>query len=297
MLSVLFWFLSKLSKKYTHTVTFKTEYINLTEDKILQNKLDETISVTIEAFGYNLLGYNLKSPKLKIDLNSIQYKKGNSYYYLPNQQLTALQNQMSSNVKIIRVSPDTINFEFGILKSKKIIIKPDVKINFKPGFNLSEPLIISPQTITVTAPDKQLDSIQFIYTEKFIIDDVSENFTKKLKLLLPKQSSNLKFSDDDVKVNAKVEKFTEGKINLYYTIVNVPKDINIDTFIKSVNLTYKVSLNNFNKVNQNDFIIECDYLVAKKNGLNYFLPTIKKKPKSVSDIKIEPNKIEFLIRK
>jgi hypothetical protein len=71
----------------------------------------------------------------------------------------------------------------------------------------------------------------------------------------------------------------------------------ISTYPKEVKVVYQVALTDFNKIPENGFRVQCDYKQTEDNGLDYLIPKIVDKPEIIHDVKIVPNKIEFLIKK
>ncbi len=290
----MFWFLSKLSKEYINIVEFKTKYINIATNKQLQNVPLETVSLILKTNGYNLISYKLRKPKLKIDLSNIQKLKNKNYYCILNKQLSNLQSQLNAETTIVAVNTDTIFFDFGILKEKKIKIVSKLKLNFKNGFYLTDAINLEPNIITISGPEKLIDSIIQVETKQIVYENVFKNINKKVAL---NTLESIKYSIKEVKVTAKVEKFTEGNLELLFTLINVHDSINISTFINKVMVTYKVSLRNFDKISAKDFKIICDFNKTQKDSLNYLIPEFIIKPSLVSELIIKPSKIEYLINK
>ncbi len=296
LLSILFWTLSKLSKEYIHTVTFKAKYVNLTKNKILQNKPNAILQVVLKASGFKLLGHNLHSSTLKIDLKNVQRKR-QKFYFITNNHLSEFQTQLSSEETIIQIKPDTIFFDFGKLKSKKIKVIPAVKIDLKEGYNLLGGVKTTPEIITVTGPEKQLGLLDEVKTVLVTLKNVSKSFKKTVALDIPKTLNKVHFSKTDVVIKGDVEKYTEGSLYVDFEIKNIPNGFNITTLSKKVKITYKVSLDNFNKIQASDFKVVCDFKKTQSEGLNYLFPILIKQSNMVSDIKITPKTIEFLIKK
>ena len=48
---------------------------------------------------------------------------------------------------------------------------------------------------------------------------------------------------------------------------------------------------------KNSFVIQCDYRHTENNNLEYLIPSIVDMPEILFDVKLIPNKIEFLIKK
>lgn len=288
--------MSKLSKEYTHTVKVSTNYVNFSNDMELHNSPIKKIDIVLKTSGFNLLRYSLINKNIDIDLKRLQ-KKGKKYYYLTNSNLSSLQDQLKIDETILRIYPDTIFFDFGKLNSKEISIKPNIDINYKPGYGLVGKLDISPKKVIINGSNDQINKVNFIETEKLELKNVIKDFEYKLKLEIPKDYHKINFSTNEITIKGVVEKFTQASIDVPFLLVNVPKNIKVTTFIKTVNITYIVSLDNYDNINKNDFKVICDYNNLENSDSNFLIPTIKEKPNLISNIKIKPKKIEFLIKK
>jgi hypothetical protein len=71
----------------------------------------------------------------------------------------------------------------------------------------------------------------------------------------------------------------------------------ISTYPKEVKVVFQVALSDYNKISENSFKIQCDYKHTEDNNLEYLIPKIVEKPDILFDVKVIPNKIEYLIKK
>ncbi len=294
--STLLWTVSKLSKEYTHTVNLTTNYINFSNDKELQNEPEKTLDVVMKTTGFSLLNYNLFHKKINIDLKLLQKNK-NKYYYNTNKNLSSLQAQFPIDETLLRVYPDTIFFDFGKLGKKKIDVKTHINIEYKSGYNLVGSLEINPKIITINGTEDQIKIINEINSKPLNLKNVKDSFEYTVALDIPKEYNKINFSTKEITIKGIVEKFTESSKNVSFELINVPKNHSIKTFIDKVKVTYKVSLENFDRISESDFQIICDYNKVKNLNTEFLIPEIIKSPDLVSNIKLSPNKIEFLIKK
>jgi hypothetical protein len=100
-----------------------------------------------------------------------------------------------------------------------------------------------------------------------------------------------------VTVSGKVEKFTERTLEVDVKVNNVPNSYRISTFPSKVKVVFQIGLSDFNKINEKDFEVVCDYRLIESDAIDYLIPKIKSKPNFVGSVKIIPNKIEFLLEK
>ena len=77
----------------------------------------------------------------------------------------------------------------------------------------------------------------------------------------------------------------------------MPKNHIISTYPKEVKVVFQVALKDYNKITKNSFVIRCDYKKTTKNNFEYLIPEIIEKPEILFDVKVVPNKVEFLIKK
>ena len=294
MLSFLFWMLIKLSKNYITDVKFDLVYIDEPKNKLLQNNSDNTITLTVNTIGFKLLRYSLKSKKLNYSLTDLEKKKGTEYYSITKSKINYLQAQFQAETIVLKVKPDTLYFDLGVKKSKKVQIIPKVNFQFKPGFNLTNRYTLKPEFVTISGPTKFVDSIQSVATELLELSDVAASFDVPVKLVNDLDAISL--SIDQVNISGEVEKITEGSFNLQFKVINLPRNQIISTFPKEVKVVYQVALKDYNKITENSFVIQCDYRETIDNNLEYLVPKIIEKPNILFDVKIIPNKIEYLMK-
>ena len=297
LLTSIIWLLIELSKITNSTAVFKIEYKNIPTGMLLQRKPTSEISIALKAPGFSLLKYKIKKNKVALNLNKV-VKANSNYYLLPNQQKAYLNAQLPGETEVISVLKDTIFIELGKNKSKKVPVNLQLGIKFKLGYNLTAPLKIIPDSVTITGPAKYVDSIKELSNTLLELNDVHKNIYKELDLKLPPKNSNVILSTTKVIVKANVDKFTEGSFNIPVTIINKPEGIKINTFPNTIEVIYQAGLSNFNKITKNSFLVVYDYKQYEKDTLTQFLtPIIKQKSEFISSLKINPSQIEFLIQK
>lgn len=285
---------SKLSKEYTNTIAFDIEKINVPIENVILNdslKLD----ITLKTHGFKWLKYYISKPKIKIDFNNDVDKK--KHVFLWNKSKAYLNNtQFDEQVELLNISPDKLTFRYDVNLVKKVPVKLNATINFDPGYDLSDKLISDPDSIVVIGPKILVSEINHLETEEAIFNDVKSNLEEVTKLKLPENTSDLKFSTNHVIIKAHVEKFTEGTLKIPVNIINAPKGTKIKFFPKEVNVSYYISLSHFNSVTNKDFEVVCDY--TKTIGdQSLLVPELVKSPKTVKNVKIDQQRIEFIITK
>jgi hypothetical protein len=263
--SILIWLLITLSKEYTISVDFPVSYIDISQNKLLQDTPTRELEIVLRATGFKILKTRFYTKEIKISASRLFKKKGTTHFLLVDPQ-------------------------------KQQIQKPNLKIKYHVGYDLSEKIKVTPDSVFVSGPENYISSVTSIDLLQISMDDVKMDFTKKASIQIPKGIKNLKFDSKEITVSGRIEKFTEGTFEVRYQIINVPEGMVIKTLLKKVQVTFIVGLSNFNKLSENSFQIVCDYNVSNESNLGYLIPKLLHKPLEIKSYKLVPNKIDFLIQ-
>lgn len=293
--ALFFWLLIKLSKEYKTIISFPVEYVQVPQDKIIQDAPLQQIEIQVRASGFRLVGLSIFGKKIQLDVRKAQRKSSSNYYFISSNHLIEIQNQISNKYVLEQVLQDTIPLSLGQLTSRMIPVKGDFDITYKLGYHLTKPIELKPDSVLVSGPKEQIDTLQNLQLQPMVLNELSESINTIVSI--KEVSSMIKFTQKEVKIIGEIDRFTEGNLNVPFSIINLPKDVNVNTFPTTLNIVFQVGLNNFNKVNASSFQVICDYQHSIDNGLNYLIPKVIAKPDFVTSVIVNPNKVEFLIQK
>jgi hypothetical protein len=154
---------------------------------------------------------------------------------------------------------------------------------------------LNPRNVTISGPEKVIDTINEVYTEDITLQDLSASFSQEIGVRSPHEAVDL--SEQKVSVIGEVDKITDGSFSIPFEVINLPRNYLISTYPKEVKVVFQVALKDFNKIPENSFRVQCDYKQSEDNNLDYLIPVVVEKPEIIFDVKVIPNKIEFLIKK
>lgn len=284
---------TKLSKQHTNTLVFNIEKINVPQDRVILNDSSTILSLTLKASGFKWLKYYINKPKVIVDFSKDVYEKESVYVWSKSKAF--LNNtQFDKQVELLNMSPDTLVFRYGVSMVKKVPVVLNSKIEFSQGYDVLGDYIFKPDSIQIIGPDLIVSEIENIETDTIVLSNIKTDILERVKLKLPKNNKELKFSNTDIVLEALVEKFTEGTLKIPITVINVPKGVSLNFFPKAVNVSYYVNLSNFNSVKNKDFKVICDYNKIGDNQ-SFLIPELIKYPKSIKKSKINQQRIEFVI--
>jgi len=265
------------------------------ENFVILKDSTHKLDITLRTYGFKLLRYYMSKPTVTIDLQELD-RKNNHYIWTNIRGMAHLNSQFDENVKIMAVKPDSVILKFDRNNVKMVPVQLNSDVIFKPGYDLSENYTLIPDSVKIMGPKILLDSISAIQTQVLSAKDIKSDLELSLPLILPDSSENLVYSHKKITVKGKVDKFTEGTIDVPVDIINVPKDISINYFPKEISISYYTSLTNFSAISRKDFIVECDYNDLIE-GRTYLEPVIIKYPEKVKNVRLNNKRVEFIILK
>ncbi len=295
-LSTLIWMLITLSKEYRTSLTFGVRYTNIPQNRLMLGDNNNSLTMSINANGFKILRTRIQNSTLELDASLMQQDAKGRFYLLLSRQQPLLQEQLLSDVFIQNILTDSIYLNLDVLASKKIAVRPNVKINYHVGYGLLDKMVVKPDSILVSGSKQQLDTMQYLDHKSLILKDVKSDFDQEVDLLI-QNSDGIKLSQEKVVISGKVDKFTEGTLKVPFSLMNVPADMKITTLTEEVSVVFVIGLSDFNQISPSSFKVECDYEYSRSKNLTYLIPKVSQKPKSVKSVKIVPQTIDFLIQK
>lgn len=293
-----FWFLNALSKTYTVDIVAPVHYVNFPNNKTLSNNLPEQFDLTIEAHGFTILRHKLSLLVMPLEFNvndltnNRMTKSKKSNFAFPTRQfLSELSYQLSNEVKILSMNPDTLFFKFGQMGQKRVKVKPVVQVKLKKQYQISGDIETIPDSVTVNGPQSALDTLRFAYTKAQRFNAVDQTIQSEA---LVSPIKELYFEQQVVKLNIPVEEYTEAQQSVPIGLINQPVNANVKLFPSKVKISFLVGLSRFSEIHPEDFKLTVSYedIIEGKQRLKI---KAESTPAFLYELKITPEEIEYLI--
>ncbi|HNW89950.1 MAG TPA: YbbR-like domain-containing protein [Bacteroidales bacterium] len=296
------WLMIKLSGTYTHNVVVSVHYKGIKKNKILLPASDTLLIANIQSSGYNIIYNRLLNDdyNLELDLNQYPEKLNNNIYEINIESSTLirrLENYFKSGEKVASLYPANLKIRLERAYTKKVPVKPNVDITFKKQYSVYKHIYLEPDSIFVTGSRKVTDAIKFVETEKTEQKNLSENTFLELKLINPLNKFVLRYSANQVKMYIPVAEYTEEYVDIPLSFESVPKDYQIIAYPNKIRCYFNVSIPDYEKISVESFkagINEKEIFHSKHHIAKVIL---KKVPSYARVQRIEPDNIEYLIRK
>lgn len=294
LLAVIIWIFSQFSKVYNEVIEIPVKYINAPLDKYITEDNPEKLMLQMEATGFSLSYYSLFPPTLHIDVSKARVEDGEILYVI-DEHREEIQSQLGISFEQSHFVNGVIAIQYQQRKEKVVPVYPRVNVEYAVGYAAAEKLRVTPDSITVSGPDNILDTLNQLQTVVLNLKDVNRDMQGTVAIDTT-HLSKVTLYKGKVNFELKVEKFTEGRVEIPIDLINVPEGLNVVIFPKNILLFYQVNLKDFSSIIPSDFRVVCDFNELEGDQ-DFLIPKIVNKPEMVTNVRLNEKKIQFIIRK
>lgn len=292
-----------MSRTYNEVIELAVVYENLPADKVLASNLPEALEVEVRAMGFELVWFRMYGPEEPVRLNSSTQQlrrlpSADAGYYamIMDQKEGQVKNQLGENMDFVKIYPDTIFFDFKPRKEAKRPVRFHGRMEYAKQYGILNEVRFDPPIVTVTGPSTVVDTIDFAQTFYTEFSDLTESLSIEVALdstLYP----NVSFAPSKVTLEADIEKFTEGSIEVPVKLPSGLSGSGIKLFPDKVNVSYLVPLSLYDQIKPEMFSVYASEDKFNPNSSKSLDLNVVKFPATVSRIKAQPDRVEFIIKK
>lgn len=304
LIAVTIWYLNALNKDYTSDLKLSVKYTDLPADKVLVNTPSDHLTLTVNAPGFTLLKYRfgLMYP-ITLDANyqtlrKIDFSTQGEYFILTQSPfvLDKISAQLSSDIRLKMIYPDTLKFQFSETIQKVIPVKSTLQLQFEKGFLPKGGMSIDPREITVVGPQSIIDTMQYVYTRSKVFKKLKKDLHTQIDL---QPTLQLRYSVNEVKIFQVIERHTEATIAVPIEPVNMPQGLTMKVFPGIVTVNCMVPVGDYEKLQPYMFRAVVDYasVMDIKDHQVKAKVTLLRTPDYVTDVKLQPKNVDFIIEK
>ncbi len=301
LLSMIFWFMNALSKNYTTDVKYPVIYRKFPDNKILVGDLPDYLTLNVNAHGYTLLRYSLGTRHIPLVFNVRSFYmnqasgKDSSVYYIETRYARDyFAKQLSSEFQILEIKPDSLYFRFAKVVSKKLPVHSQLVYNLGKQLILKQGPVLDPDSVTVSGPDYIVDTLIELNTKNTDVGLIQQSNSMKVDLAKIK---NTKLIHEQVTASFVVEKFTEKMLEIPIDVMNMPDSARLKTFPHTIQVTCRVGLSDYDKLQPSMFTATVDFNEALAGLSNKIIVEVTRQPEFIRSLKYFPRTVEYLIEK
>ena len=299
-IATVFWFLNALNKEYTVDLSFPVRYTNLPKNKVLANKPPEEFILKVNSYGFTILRHKLSMAFSPLVFNVNEFTSGkmesssNAKFKIATRQfIKRLSGQVSNELEITEIQPDTLYFEFDRIVKRKIKVKENITYDLKKQYFLNGEVTTEPDSVWVSGPESVMDTIQYVSTKYQHYKDLDKDIQRNVLL---ETYDNLELYPKRVVLKIPLEEFTEQQLLIPIKIMGAPDDISVKLFPDKAKVSFLVGLSHFSEITATDFHLSVPYsaIEEKKEMLDI---TLDSQPQYILSVSVTPEQVEYLIEK
>jgi YbbR domain-containing protein len=294
VLAAIAWVFTTLSGTYNFTVKKELSYKNAPEKRAFHSLQPDTINTTMQGTGWQMLFSRMNSEDnmITVDLQTLENKD----YVVLSSQLKQINDKKEFNEQIVGFNPDTLYFDFSNRAVKRIPVKLLSVINYQHQFSQSNNVLIKPSYVTLSGPAGIIDNIKAWNTDSLILDSVNETIRTRVNMQSAKEG-NVSIYPKSVQVVLPVDEFTEKTISIPVKLINNQNYYKVKIFPQKVSVTFITSLNRYAEMDEELFEASADLALWSDRDYTTLPIKLTHIPAYCKIVKIEPQNIDFIVRK
>lgn len=294
VLAAFAWIFTTLSNTVKFGVKIALNYKNVPQKRAFHPLQADTVVASMRSTGWQMLfsKMNNENKVIGVDLHTLENKN----FIILGSQLKQINDKRDPNQQIVSFNPDTLYFDFSNRAIKKVPVKLVTGIKYQHQFAQSDDISISPDYVTLSGPANMLDKISSWKTDSLTLDSVNETVTARLSLQ-PTKGGSVSIYPKSVQVVVPVDEFTEKTISIPVKLINNRNYNRVKIFPQKVRITFKTSLKKYAEMDENFFEASADLNLWRDNGYNTLPVKLTRSPDYCKIVKIEPQNIDFIVRK
>ncbi len=298
VISFIFWSLNALRKDRVANIKFPVVFINFPEDAMADPKTMDYVLLKVRSQGFHLLQYQLVNMFDPVEIKVDQlppYHRGSEFgiYFLSRQFSRLFISQLPSQMELIELQSDTLFIPILPRKSKKVAVKPLLRLGFERQHMISSRIMIRPDSVVVSGFSQIVDTIRWISTE--LIEERNAKDTIERRIKLP-QINGIQYNLNSVDVTIPIESFTQKSVNVPVSVISLPENYHFKSFPSNVQVSFLVGLSKFDKIFPDDFSAVVDFSTVGLTSERLKVK-IEKTPEGIQNMSYSPIFVDYLIEK
>jgi hypothetical protein len=159
---------------------------------------------------------------------------------------------------------------------------------------LNGAITFTPDSIVVNGPNNILDTLSAVYSRFSNFEKLNKALQRNVAL---KEIDKLRFNKKRVVMQIPVSKFTQATFNVPIQPKNVPDSVDLKSFPRMAIVTCLVSLEEYDKIQSKDFLLEIDFNDIENLLGNKLTVTLGIAPTNVKTVTFFPESVEFILDK
>jgi hypothetical protein len=294
-LSACFWVMQTVYEETDGSFEVQFVVRDMPSNAVFTTPVPTTLKVTVHDRSIALMRYYFKQSlhELSVDFDRYADEAGN--FRLSGTELHALiQECLDGTTQVGTVTPAIIDARFALTNGRRVPVRFDGTCSAQLQSRCGE-VRLTPDSVTVYAPDGILDTLREMRTERRTFTELSAPVSEEVPLHVP---LGVKAEPFTVHMDVNVEEYVEKTFaRVRVETIMVPDSVKLRTFPSMVQLSCNVNLSQYKALTADEFVLTVSYADIPTDGTTATrLPIhVTDHPDAATHIRIRPDSVEYMI--
>jgi len=287
--SIVLWGSISLSDFYYTNIDVKLSLVNFPNGYSTGSTRPEKVKLKVKGQGWRLLSLNV-GPEADF-IVSVSNDSGSQVISLYD--FLESNRWLLSDVDIISIQPDSLRFYVERIISRKLSVKPDLDLEFKPGYDLASDIKLNPDSLMVFGPASFLKNMKVIKTEIKTLGPLDSRTETEVGLPL---INGFSFDANQIEVILDVQKIVDKQFdNVLVEVLDIPEGKEVVLLPNKIALNIRGGIEILGKLNEKQFRAYLYYKELVQDTTGSVTPKFEM-PKNVTLQYLKPERLRYIIR-
>lgn len=240
VLSSIFWLIMTLNETYEKELTIPLRLAGVPRKVVITDEPDTLVRFTVRDKGYMIAAYLADGAFRPLFFDFTAYSDGKGKGTIPVADIQKqVYQQLAKSSKIVSIKTDRVKFYYNYGICKKVPVRLSGTVRPRKNYYLAATRF-KPDSVTVYASKRLLDSIRAVYTQRIDIENFTDRKTAEVGL---QKITGAKFIPDKVRAEFMADVLIEETVQVPIECINLPDDKVLRTFPGTVEVRFVVGAN------------------------------------------------------
>lgn len=290
-----FWLLQTLNETFEAEITIPLRLANVPDNVVITEDLPPALIIKVRDRGSALVKFYRDGENTPIDVdfskNDDGALSGRVVLRAADVQRMAQTYLDGGTSHIVSVKPDTLEYFFNRNEPVRLPVRYHGVISTSPQ-NYLQGVRFNPDSVTVYAPMSMLDTMTCVYTKTVNVSQLDRNTSYTMPI---RTARGVMCIPDEVEMNVQVGYYAEKTLEVPIRGLNFPGDKGLRTFPPKAKVTFRVESSKYQSITSDNLVLAVTYEELCNNPYPKYRLRLKSLPDGVSNVRIEPAEVDYLI--
>ena len=274
------------------TYTVRLNLKNVPNSMMVTEPLPKDIKVVLKDKGDKLVEYKARGRMKVLNVDYRQHNLMGPTAIYGAELSKLLSAGLASSTQVVSTSLDTLKYYVADARGVKLPLRLHGTIGADRQ-HVVERVTLSSDSVTVYAARQMTDTMTAVYTPYVRHIELADSV--KQILVLGQGEWGVRYSPSEVVLGVAVSPYVLKSVHVPVEGYMFPYGQQLKTFPSKVKVSFRVSLNDFREVSEQDFKILVRHNQIRDNASGKVALSLESKPDDVTDVVIEPAEVDYLI--